>query len=147
MAMIETNGLDELVLDMATIAALPGEVVDRMLMAGGDVIANGHRQEIDALGLVDGGQLKKSIQVLKKISRSADMRYVLVYPQGKHHTYHARSGGERDATSGDVGFVHEFGGHGNAAQGWMRNANEKHIEEAVEQEMSIYDQFLKSNRL
>lgn len=147
MARFDTNGLDGLMISMERLAELPDNVVTDMLMAGGEVIAAGQRQELVSIGLVKTGTLKEAIQISKKRSTAIGARYVLVYPYGKHHTYRAKSGVDKEATNNDVGFVHEFGGHGNVPRNWMWSANEKHAEEAVDEEERVYDHFLKSNGL
>ncbi len=164
MATMETSDLEALALDLYELAQIPDDVVDNMLLAGGEIIAKGHQAELQSLGLVNTGRLKGAVQIHKKM-RTATQRYVLIYPYGTHHTYHARSGtytkmnwgrtggtrskggGDRAATNNDVGFVHELGGHGNRATQWMRVANEKHIDKAVEAEFRVYDQYLTSKGL
>ena len=159
MAMMTTSGLGELEFDLNELASMPDVVIDGMLMAGGEVIAKGHQTELQSLGLVKTGTLKSGVRIHKK-KHTSTSHYVLVYPYGTHHTYNARTGtytkmnwgrkggtrtkggGTKEATNNDVGFVHEFGGHGNAPSQWMRAANEKNIEKAVEAEYKVYDQYL-----
>lgn len=161
--MFETNGLDELILDMDEIKEIDDDTMWGMLDAGGDVIQKGHEEEIKATFTSHTGKLIGSPTVRRKMDGS--LRYVLVYPAGEHHTYKARSGshtkvqgkrkryyatasdGRKITTNQDVGFVQEFGGHGNAATQWMRTANEKHIDEAVDAEYDVFDRWLKSHNL
>ena len=161
MATMTTTGLEELALNMNELANIPQRVIDEMLMAGGEVIRTGHQTELRSQSLVDTGCLISAVQIHKK-RHSVTEHYVLVYPYGMHHTYNARSssytkmnwgrsgrtmskgGGLKKATNNDVGFVHEFGGHGNRASQWMRIANEKYIEKAVDAEFKVYDQYLTS---
>lgn len=58
-----------------------------------------------------------------------------------------KGGGTAIASNQDVGFVLEFGGHGNDASQWMRTANEKHAGEAVEAEFAVFDDWHKSHNL
>ena len=164
MARFETSGLDELLFDMEELAALPDSVVDGMLDAGVKVIVQGQQEELAAQGLKEKtGKLKASIKANGK-RRSANERYCLIYPSGEHHAYRSRSkgskssrskyrrgkdwyGGSAHASNNDVGFVHEFGGHGNRARQWMRVANEKNIDKAVDAEFKVYDDYLKSKGL
>lgn len=161
MARIETNGLDALMFDLAELAAMPDSVGDAMLDAGAKVIVQGHMEELSSQGLIKTGKLRGSVQARNK-RHTASERYVLVYPYGAHHAYNARSGsytkmnwgrtgetrvkggGMKTATNNDVGFVHEFGGHGNRPRQWMRIANEKNIDKAVDAEYRVYDDYLKS---
>ena len=145
MATLDTNGLGELILDLNGLAQTPSDVIDNMLMAGGEVIKKGHERELQSLGLVKTGRLKSSITIHKK--RSGSSRYVLIYPYGSHHQYNKNRGGVATATNNDVGFVLEVGGHGIHPRQWMRVANEKNIDAAVDAEYKVYDLFLKTKGL
>lgn len=165
MARIDTNGLDALMLSMEELSDIPDGVIDDMLSAGGEVIAKAHAEELQSMGLVKTGKLKSSIKVFHK--RSKGVRYVLVYPDGTHHTYDGRShsytkmnwgragntqstsGGSKTATNNEVGFIHEFGAprRNIPASQWMRVSNEKHADEAVDAAKRVYDDYLTSKGL
>lgn len=177
MAKFDTMGLDALLIDLDEIGDIPDSVIDDMLEAGGEIIANAHREALQSMGLVKTGKLKGSIAVHKKMTNrnhgigsgdfraGIDTRYILVYPEGEHHTYRRKSGtytkmnwgrvgktktkggGTAKATNQDVAFVHEFGGHGNAPTQWMREANEKHAGEAVEAEDAVFRKWQASHNL
>lgn len=165
MAMLNTNGLDDLMFDLNDLGNIPVDVIDEMLMAGGEVIVEGQKSELRSEGLVgETRNLISSVGIHRK-RHSATQHYVLIYPSGTHHTYRARSGtytkmnwgrsggtktkggGTKAATNNDVGFVHEFGGHGNQARQWMRTANEKNIDKAVNAEYAVYNNYLASKGL
>lgn len=176
MASFDTTGLDALIIDLDEIGNIPDNVTDDMLEAGGEVIRKAHVEAIkNTFGKVSG-RLEISPVVRKKETNrnhgigsgnfraGADTKYVLVYPEGEHHTYNARAKTytkmnwgkpktttkgrhEKEATNQDVAFVHEFGGHGNAATQWMRETNEKHADEAVEAEFAVFDEWQKSHNL
>lgn len=177
MAKFDTMGLDALIIDLDEIGDIPDDVVDDMLEAGGQIIANAHREELQKQGLVETGKLKSSVTVHKKMTNrnhgigsgnfraGPDTKYVLIYPEGEHHTYRRKSGtytkmnwgkaggtktkggGSAVSTNQDVAFVHEFGGHGNAPTQWMREANEKHAGEAVEAEAAVFYKWQESHNL
>lgn len=164
MARFEANGLEDLMIDLRTIAEVPQSVIIEMLEAGGKVIARAHEESLNYFGLVETGTLKSSITVHRK-THTVNSFYVLVYPYGTHHRYHAKSGsytkynwgraggtrskggGTKEATNNDVGFVQEFGGHGNEPTQWMRIANEKFAGEAIDAEFKVYDDYLRSKNL
>ena len=146
MARFDTNGLDALILDMNEIRDIDDGTVDDMLLAGGEIIKEAHIQEIQSTFSSRTGKLVGSPTVSKKYS-GGDSRYVLIYPQGAHHTYHAKGGGAKTAPNAEVGFVHEFGGHGNDATQWMRKADEKKADDAVEAEFAVFDAWHKSHNL
>lgn len=177
MAKFDTMGLDALVLNLDEIGDIPEDVLDNMLEAGGRVIVNAHKAELQEQGLVKSHKLVDSVAIHKKATNSnhgigsgdfrpgIDTKYVLIYPKGTHHTYKAKAGtytkmnwgrpgetktkggGTANATNQDVAFVHEFGGHGNTATQWMRVANEKHAGEAVEAEAAVFFKWQQSHNL
>lgn len=135
MAAFTSFGLDDLSLSLEQLAELPSEVETEMLQAAGDVLQEGQRQELEALGLVDSQALKRSISV--KVIQRDGRRRVIVYPAG------SRSDGQ---TNNDVGFVLEFGApdRGIPAYQWMRSANVKNEERAVEAAAAVYRQWLET---
>ncbi len=160
-----TYGLGDLAFSFNALAALPDEVASEMLDAGGEVIVEHHKAEITKQGLVDTGTLRDSIRAFRKLGRDR-RRYVLVYPHGKHGEYnrkavakkykrskHGRTytvgGDTKDVTNNEVGFVLEFGApkRGISPKQWMSIANEKGIDEAVQKQEEVYDQYLKSKNL
>jgi hypothetical protein len=165
MARFDTNGLDALVLDLDEINEIDDGTMQEMLEAGGEVIRKAHVESIKKLFTRRSGKLEGSPIVHKKMGGCGNLRYILVYPAGEHHTYRARgktytkmnwgrkgttvkkAGGTKKATNQDVAFVHEFGGHGNAAEQWMRKANEEHATEATDAEAAVFYDWQKSHNL
>lgn len=144
--MFDTMGLDSLILDLDEIREIDDDTMNRMLDAGGEVIRKAHESKISELFAAHTGNLAGSPFVHKK--RSGSKRYVLIYPKGSHHTYHARrskGGGAATASNQDVAFVHEFGGHGNYPSQWMRTANEQHSSEAVDAMETVFNEFLQKH--
>ena len=141
MATFTCNDIDGFVLNMEEFARLPKDTVVDIIKAGAEVIRKAHTQAI-------GSQLRRTGTLMGspkvKIVRGAS--YALIYPDGTHHTYRAVKG-NGIARNADVGFVHEFGGHGNPALGWMRAANEKSADDTAEAEMKVYDAWLKKLNL
>lgn len=167
MARFNAEGIEGLLLSMEEFEKIPDGVVEDILMAGGEVLAKGHSESLRSHGLVKTGKLSGAIKVHSKAGGASNgfNRHVLIYPDGPHHTYNKRSrsytkhnwgrkgktkttsGGSAVATNNDVGFVHEFGGHGNEATQWMREANEKNADKAVDAEEKAYHQWLDSLNL
>ena len=145
MATFQCNDIDGFVLNMEEFARLPDETVGEMLAAGAEVVRNAHVQAISRMGQ-HTGRLIGSPRI--KMSKNGRGRYALIYPDGVHHTYRARKGGTANARNAEVGFVQEFGGHGNTKhRQWMRDANEKSAEATTEAEARVYDKWLKSINL
>lgn len=174
MATFHAEGIDGLMLDLAAVAELPDDVIGEILDAGGQVVANAQKQELESLGLTKTRKLKDSIKVFKKVGRGyvgggygePFKHYVLVYPAGKRgqrkrrkvtkaykRSKHGRTytyGGDiKDVTNAEVGFIHEFGAphKGIPAKQWMRTANEKAADAMAAAELAVYDQWLKSKNL
>ena len=151
MAKFSCNGIDGFVLDMESAAMLDGGAVDAILTAGAEVIRKAHADEINRTFDMHTAKLLGSPTIHLKIGggrngHAAGERYALIYPKGQHHIYHAKRG-DGKATNADVGFVLEFGGHGNRAAGWMRNANDRCANDMAEAEEKAYDNWLKSHNL
>lgn len=167
MARFNAEGIEGLALSFEEFSEIPDSVVEDMLMAGGEVIKKAHEDAIKRTFKRRSGHLADSPAVHLKAGGKANgfRRHVLVYPKGTHHTYHAKSrayvpynwgrvgkvkqtkGGEKKASNAEVGFVQEFGGHGNEPTQWMREANEKAMDACVDAELAVYDKWLKSKGL
>lgn len=167
MAKFNAQGIEGLSLSLEEFSEIPDSVVVDMLMAGGEVIKKAHEAAIKRTFKRHSGHLADSPSIHLKAGGKSNgfQRYVLVYPQGAHHTYRAKSrtyvpyrwgrvgeskrtkGGEKTATNADVGFVQEFGGHGNEPTMWMREANEKAADACADAELAVYDQWAKSKGL
>lgn len=170
MAKFNATGIEGLQLSMEEFAKIPDEVVEEMLEAGGKVTVEAHKRKLESLGLFNPRSkafkhLKDSIKALSKV-RTRDgerQRYVIVYPQGKHHTYNRKKvtkeyknsksgrtytvGGDiKNVSAGEVGFVLEYGApkRGIKSYQWMRKANEESADAVVAAEMEVYDRWLDS---
>lgn len=144
MARFDTSELDALVLDMEEISRIDGETMSEMLEAGAEVLRKAHEESIKSHFTSRSGTLGSSPGVVKRVS--GKQKYALIYPQGTHHTYRAVTG-DGVARNAEVGFVLEFGGHGNYPSQWMREANEKKADDAVDEMAKVYDRFLSKHRL
>ena len=169
MAQFNAKGISELGLSLKEIEEIPDEIAYEMLDAAAEVVAEAQKQSLRALGLVDTGKLANSItRYRRKDYRQPKdrQRYVIVHPDGPHHTYQSRiktktykrsksgrtytTGGKRITVSAsEVGFMHEFGApkKGIAASQWMSKANAASAEKAVNAELEVYDRWLKSKNL
>lgn len=135
---LEIEGLDELIGGLENIMDLPRTVQRDMLNAEADIVVRAQKEEIESLGLVDSGQLKASIARERDIKTDRLGVCMDIYPQG------TRADGIRNA---EVGFIHEYGAPQKKikASGWMKKANEKCADEAVEAAADVYEKFLQDN--
>lgn len=144
MAHIEISGLGELMADLDELAGLPDSVVEDMLDAGADVLAQAQRSEIRArwkgpysLG-ISAESVKKG-----KVKRERAGSSITVYPRGTR---------ERDGKSvrnAEIAFINEFGARGRhiAPRPAIDTANKKKEKEAVEAEERVYHAYLDSKKL
>lgn len=151
MATFESGGIDELMLSLQDLAALPDSVETQMLRAGAAVAVAAHKRKLASIGLVRSRTLANSPAMRIKRARAdaGGRRYALVYPAGVHGTYKARAGGEKITTNAEVGFIYEYGAphkHIPARQ-WMREANETCADDVVRAEAAVYDKWLQSKNL
>ncbi len=140
MAELSTSGLDELLSDLSSIAELPDAVVLEMLAAEAGVIAEAQAAEARAMGVLDTGKTAESITFDKKLKTTADGKAIYVYPKG------TRSDGNKRRVA-EVAFINEFGKDGQPGRPFIRTANERKGDEAVEAAAKVYDDFLKSKNL
>ena len=161
MAKFNATGIDGLQLSIEEFSKLPDDVVDKILETGGRVVVAEQKRTAGALGLRKHGTFIDSIRMFPKVGGKDNKRYVLVYPYGAHHKYNRRvvtkeyarskhgrtytvGGGVATATNNDLGFVFEFGGHGNDAKNWMQNANTRSANAMTDAMAEEYDKWLKS---
>ena len=151
MARFSCDGMDGFVISMEEMARLDDDAVDSILMAGAEVVRKAHVDAISQTFDQHTAKLIGSPHIHLKIGggrngHAARERYALIYPEGEHHTYHAVKG-DGIARNADLGFVHEFGGHGNRATNWMFNANLQCSGAMAEAEEKAYDAWLTKHNL
>lgn len=141
MADISTSGLDELFDDLAAIAELPDEIALEMLRAEAEVVAEAQATEAVAMGVMDTGTTVRSITYGKKLTVRDGERVLYVYPNGTRKDH----GGKR--RTAEVAYVNEYGKHNQPARPFIRTANEKAADSALQAAARVYDEYLKSKNL
>lgn len=142
MAGISHDGLDDLLKDLDSIVDIPDEVLDDMLDAEADVVVRAQKEEIASQGLIDTGELQRSISRGRKYSKDFG-RKVDIYPQG------TRKNGKKEIKNAEVGFIHEFGAPREKipAKNWMKKANERCADQAVGSAAKVYERYLEKHNL
>lgn len=140
MAKLSVNGLDDLMLSLEEIAAIPDDVAAAMLDAEAQVVEEAQIAEGKTMGVYDTGQTLASIRRGRMKKGRDGTRQVYVTPQGTNDK------GERNAT---VAFVNEYGvpSRGIPPRPFIATANEKAADPAVAEAEKIYDDFLRSKNL
>ena len=143
MAEFSCNGLDDLMLSLQEIAAIPEEVQDEMLRAGAEVVAQAQREKVRAYGIYDGSSPRHVADSIKpgKIKLKKGQRVIYVTPSG------SRRRGESVTRNAEILFVNEYGKRGQKARPAIRDANEACAEQMVNAQMAVYDKHLRSKDL
>ena len=143
MAEFSCNGLDDLMLSLQEIAAIPEEVQDEMLRAGADVGAQAQREKVKAYGIYDGSSPRHVADTIKpgRVKLKKGQRVIYVTPTG------SRRRGKSVTRNAEILFVNEYGKRGQKARPAIRDANEACAEQMVSAQMAVYDKHLRSKDL
>lgn len=134
MARFDTSGLDELLADMKRHGELIGETADKMLMAGAEEVKNAWESAIEMEGLVDTGDMLKSIGYARKPKTAGDIRVIDIYPQGKDRK------GIRNA---EKAFVNHYGSSSIDATHFVDIADEMSGDWVMQAYERIWDEYMK----
>ena len=143
MAEFSCNGLDDLMLSLQEIAAIPEEVQDEMLRAGADVVAQAQREKVKAYGIYDGSSPRHVADTIKpgRVKLKKGQRVIYVTPTG------SRRRGKSVTRNAEILFVNEYGKRGQKARPAIRDANEACAEQMVSAQRAVYDKHLRSKDL
>ena len=143
MAEFTCNGLDDLMLSLQEIAAIPEEVQDEMLRAGADVVAQAQREKVKAYGIYDGSSPRHVADTIKpgRVKLKKGQRVIYVTPTG------SRRRGKSVTRNAEILFVNEYGKRCQKARPAIRDANEACAEQMVSAQMAVYDKHLRSKDL
>ena len=143
MAEFSCNGLDDLMLSLQEIAAIPEEVQDERLRAGADVVAQAQREKVKAYGIYDGSSPRHVADTIKpgRVKLKKGQRVIYVTPTG------SRRRGKSVTRNAEILFVNEYGKRGQKARPAIRDANEACAEQMVSAQMAVYDKHLRSKDL
>ena len=136
MARFDTSGIDGILQEMDAAGALVGPVADDMLMAGAEVVAEEWRRAVKEAGLVDTGDMLKSIGYARNPKDTGDignLRSVDIYPRGKDR---------REIRNAEKAFINHYGTKKLKATHFIDVAEERsgpRVQEAFE---SIWDKHM-----
>nr|DAR46640.1 MAG TPA: hypothetical protein [Caudoviricetes sp.] len=133
MATLDASSIDKFAFDFEELARLPDDVVEAMLEAEGEVIKAGQAET--AKNMLQGPYNKGAVSRaphLGKIKRTKDGKALYVSFAGTQH-------GTRVA---EIAFLNEFGKQGQSPRQFIRAANEKYADKAVDAAERIYNQYL-----
>lgn len=135
MGQFQVLGLDELEGFFNNLAAMPDDVIDRMLNAEADIAVNAQKRTASSMlkGPYDKGAVSGAVKKSKVKGTKSGKAINITFP-GKQH-------GNRIA---EIAFVNEFGKQGQDARPFIKTANEECADEAVNAAGAIFDEFINS---
>lgn len=145
MAQMEVNdGIDALIRDLGGTADELPDLRRSILNAQADLVEPALRSAVGSAGLVRSGKLRDSI----RRSNRKQGTEIHVGPTGVHHRY-LRISGSGMATSGNVGYVHEYGApsRGIRPKKWMAGAVAGVSAEAHKAAETAHDEYMKNHNL
>lgn len=134
MARFEVDGMDELMLSMEELSALPDEILDNMLLAEADVVVRAQKTKGRAYGVHKTGMTLASIRAGRPRRKSGG-KSITIAPEGTN------ADGNRNA---EIAFINEYGKSGQRARPFIRDANEEAAEQAVSAAEVVYNRWLDS---
>jgi hypothetical protein len=134
MARFELSGFDDVLDEMKRLGELSGDVADRMLMAGAEVVKKEWKASAERSGHRDTGDMIASINYARKPKTAGDIRTIDIYPQGKD------SKGVRNA---EKAFILNYGTKTRKASQWVDKADQASGEPVMQAMTKIWDEHLK----
>ena len=144
MVELSYHGLDDLQMDLKTIASIPVEVQDEMLSAAAKQTAEAQRRKAIAYRVKDTGKTIKNIKPGKVKTDKHGQRVVYVTVAG------TRKRGKlniRKTRNAEIAFINEYGKKGQKARSFVRDGNAASAKASTEAALEVYDHFLTSNNL
>ena len=144
MAELSYRGLDDLQMDLKTLANLPVSVQDEMLSVVARETAEGQRRKAIAYRVKDSGKTIKNIKPGKIKTDNHGQRVIYVTVAGTRKRGKANVRKTRNA---EIAFVNEYGKKGQKARSFVRDGNAASAKASTEAALEVYDRFLTSNNL
>lgn len=115
-----------------------------LLAAQADIVEPALKTAVASAGLIKTGRFQQSIKRTRKKS-GAEIR---IGPNGLHHRY-IRVSGSGQVTSGNVGYVHEYGAprQGIRSTKWLSGTVARVSGPALNAAEAAYDEYLKKHNL
>lgn len=141
MAQFDCEDFARFALDFVEVATLPNSVIADMLKAEAGVIVEAQKATAKSMGVVDTGLMVDSIRAGSIKKTRTGGKAIHVYPQG------SRTRDGITTSNAEIAFINEFGKHGQPARPFIKAANERYADEAVDAAFKVYDSYLRSKNL
>lgn len=137
MAQFSINGLDDVMDLFESLADMPNEVIEEMLLAEGNVIAKEQRRAAEEMlrGKYYQGGVANSVTVGKP---------VITYDGGEIEV--AFKGTQHGNRLAEIAFVNQYGARGNPGRPFIDIANARGEEAAAEAAADIHEKWLDSHK-
>lgn len=136
MARFSTDGIAAFSTDIEKLGEDMDIVLDEMLNAEADVIIPSQQKTAMEMGVYRTGATAASIS-RGKPKQTKSGKAIYVYPRGSVKR------GKTQIRTAEIAFLNEFGTKTQPARPFIRRANEKSAEAAVEAAEKVYDEHLK----
>lgn len=133
MATFNTSDIDKFAFDFEELANLPDSVIEEMLKAEGEIIRRAQSEY--ARAMLQGPYNKRAVEKAPKVGKLKKTR-------NGRAIYVSFEGTQHKTRISEIAFINEFGKHNQPARQFIRTANEKHADEAVDAAAKVYDQYL-----
>lgn len=135
MAMLQIDGLDELLRDLLGAEKLP---VDEMLNAGADVAVAAQKSKADAMlqGPYNKGAVMASIRKYGVVKTSSGGYIKIAFPGSQHGN-----------SITEIAYINEYGKTNQPARPFISTANEESAGDVAVAEYHVYDKHLRKHNL
>jgi HK97 gp10 family phage protein len=141
MASFKVDGLAELEGFFENMAAMPNDVINKMLHAEADIAVKAQKRTAKSMlkGPYAHNPVKLAESIVKgKIKNTKDGKSLHIVFKG------SRKRGNIVTPNAEIAFLNEFGKRGQNPRPFIKTANEECAEEALDSAGKVFDEFLNS---
>ena len=138
MARFRTEGLDDIIDDMAAMGESTGELADEMLFAGAEEIKKAWKAAIRKHKHIDTGAMLDSVDYSRKVKQIGDIKSVDIYPQGKD---------KKGVKNAEKAFILHYGTSKRPGTHFVDDADDIAAPMVENRLRNIFDNWLKKHRM
>lgn len=138
MARFRTEGLDDIIDDMAAMGESTGELADEMLFAGAEEVKKAWKAAIRMHKHIDTGAMLDSVDYSRKVKQIGDIKSVDIYPQGKD---------KKGVKNAEKAFILHYGTSKRPGTHFVDDADDIAAPMVENRLRNIFDNWLKKHRM
>lgn len=138
MARFRTEGLDDIIDDMAAMGQSTGELADEMLFAGAEEVKKAWKAAIRKHKHIDTGAMLDSVDYSRKVKQIGDIKSVDIYPQGKD---------KKGVKNAEKAFILHYGTSKRPGTHFVDDADDIAAPMVENRLRNIFDNWLKKHRM